>query len=207
MSAIIKENPLWFYYSETAAYIDRKVYMAFTDIIHDDIMLRQIEHCHAMSIFDQVEASRDCLQRWLPWVDTTTSVADIDAFITTSNHRYDEDGSVTAIISWRSHISGIVSLINRTEGTYEVGYWLSVNYQGHGIMTTAVQLMVDYAFAVLHAKCVEIRVQPTNTKSRAIPERLGFTIIRIDHIQAIEMVVYSMTLCHWSSETDRMNAI
>lgn len=43
-------------------------------------------------------------------------------------------------------------------------------------MTEAVQGITAFAFEELKARRVEIRCDPQNVKSRAIPERLGFVL-------------------------------
>ena len=43
-------------------------------------------------------------------------------------------------------------------------------------MTEATEAITNFAFTELNAKRVEIRCDTRNTKSRAIPERLGFTL-------------------------------
>ena len=56
-----------------------------------------------------------------------------------------------------------------------LGYWLSADKQGEGIVTEAANALTRHAFEVLDANRVEIRAAEFNHKSRAIPERLGFT--------------------------------
>ena len=55
-----------------------------------------------------------------------------------------------------------------------VGYWLSEEHQGRGLMTRAVKALVDHAFGELELHRVEIQAAADNLRSRAIPERLGF---------------------------------
>ena len=55
-----------------------------------------------------------------------------------------------------------------------IGYWLAESAQRRGTMTRAVQTLLDHAFGVWQLHRVEIRAAVNNTRSRAIPERLGF---------------------------------
>jgi ribosomal-protein-serine acetyltransferase len=59
---------------------------------------------------------------------------------------------------------------------FEIGYWIDTRYSGNGYMTEAVQGITSFAFNELKARRVEIRCDSRNVKSRAIPERLGFTL-------------------------------
>ena len=58
--------------------------------------------------------------------------------------------------------------------SFEIGYWLRATAEGHGYMTEAVRLLTSFAFEVLHAQRVMIRCDDRNTRSKAIPERLGY---------------------------------
>ncbi|HDR7866350.1 TPA: GNAT family N-acetyltransferase, partial [Bacillus cytotoxicus] len=59
---------------------------------------------------------------------------------------------------------------------FEIGYWIDTRFSGKGYMTEAVKGIIDYAFSELKANRLEIRCDPTNRKSRAIPEKLGFKL-------------------------------
>ena len=56
-----------------------------------------------------------------------------------------------------------------------IGYWIEQRYQGKGIMTRCCESMLDYLFDDLGLHRVTIQCGVANTKSCAIPERLGFT--------------------------------
>jgi len=58
--------------------------------------------------------------------------------------------------------------------TLEIGYWISADRQGNGLITEAVTALVSVAFEAMGARRLEIRCSPQNSRSRAIPERLGF---------------------------------
>jgi ribosomal-protein-serine acetyltransferase len=55
-----------------------------------------------------------------------------------------------------------------------IGYWLAEDYQGRGIMTDCVRMLVDFCFNELDLNRVYITCGFGNKKSRAIPELLGF---------------------------------
>jgi ribosomal-protein-serine acetyltransferase len=56
-----------------------------------------------------------------------------------------------------------------------IGYWIAESAQGAGTVTRAVQALVDNAFGTWRLHRVEIQAGAENQRSRAIPERLGFT--------------------------------
>lgn len=66
--------------------------------------------------------------------------------------------------------------INWDVPKFEIGYWIDTRFSRNGYMTEAVQGITDFAVRELKARRVEIRCDALNVKSRAIPERLGFTL-------------------------------
>lgn len=66
--------------------------------------------------------------------------------------------------------------IDWTIPKFEIGYWIDSRFSGKGYMTEAVKGISDFAFRELEAKRLEIRCDTKNIKSRAIPERLSFTL-------------------------------
>ena len=56
----------------------------------------------------------------------------------------------------------------------EVGYWLSGEYEGLGIITRSVELLIEYAFTEMNLHKIIIYIQSENIKSATIPKRLNF---------------------------------
>lgn len=52
---------------------------------------------------------------------------------------------------------------------------MAQNYTGNGIITEAVKELLKIGFGEFNLNKIEIRCAEGNVKSRAIPERLGFT--------------------------------
>ncbi|HEX2010494.1 MAG TPA: GNAT family protein [Roseateles sp.] len=59
---------------------------------------------------------------------------------------------------------------------FEIGYWIRSSACGRGYVSEAVQALARMAFEELRARRVEIRMDPLNTRSRAVAERCGFEL-------------------------------
>ena len=55
-----------------------------------------------------------------------------------------------------------------------LGYWVDQRLAGHGIMPTAVALVVDHCFTSGRLHRVEANIRPENVASRRVVEKLGF---------------------------------
>lgn len=162
--------------------------------------LRELEAAHAEPLFAVVDANRTHLRQWLPWLDDTTEVSHVEAFI-----RRSQDNVLRGI--WHEgQIAGVIDLhgIDWQQGSARIGYWLAASVEGKGLMTQACRAMVDLAFERgLHR--VEIRCAEGNFRSRAIPVRLGFMqegLLReaewlYDH--HVDHVVYVMLAQDWQA--------
>jgi RimJ/RimL family protein N-acetyltransferase len=58
---------------------------------------------------------------------------------------------------------------------YEIGYWIRASRIGQGLATEAAAALTRVAFDVCGVDRVDIRVDPANRASLAIPRKLGFT--------------------------------
>jgi ribosomal-protein-serine acetyltransferase len=147
----------------------------FTCRLREDAELTLLEPWHADELFEIIDHNRSYLRRWLPWVDGTRTVDDTRAFCKQALHQFAEDGTIVAGILFGGRIAGTIGLHFTTPGCREIGYWLGENYQGRGLVTDSCKALIRHAFTHLGVNRIEIRVEPGNTRSRAVPERLGFT--------------------------------
>ncbi len=58
----------------------------------------------------------------------------------------------------------------------EIGYWINTKAAGNGYISEAVSALTELAFTTLECNRLEIQCDAENVKSRAIPEKLGFTL-------------------------------
>jgi ribosomal-protein-serine acetyltransferase len=172
-----------------------------------EVELSILEAWDAAELFQLIERNRAHLRQWLPWVDYETSVEDSRSFVLRTLQHYLDNESFTMGIRYQGQLAGLISYhtINWPGRHVEIGYWLGAEFQGKGLMTRACRAMVDYAFAKLALNRVAILCAPDNLRSRAIPERLGFTqegTLResewlYEHF--VDLVVYSMVAREWQN--------
>lgn len=177
----------------------------FTYRLEPGLTLELLQPRHAAELFDAVDENRDHLSPWMPWVEATKSVADVEAFIATTLRQIaDNNGFQTAIRSGEA-IVGVIGMhkIDWHNKSTSLGYWLSQDAQRQGIMTKACTAYVSHAFDELRLHRVEIRCATENAKSRAIPKRLGFTnegvLRQVECIngQYLDHVVYGLLAPEW----------
>ncbi|WP_242271232.1 GNAT family N-acetyltransferase [Bacillus cereus group sp. BfR-BA-01310] len=66
--------------------------------------------------------------------------------------------------------------INWSISKCEIGYWINTQFSGNGYMTETVSALTNLGFQSFKFRRIEIRCECTNTKSRTIPEKLGFEL-------------------------------
>ena len=179
----------------------------FTCKLDDETQLELREPTHAEETYTLIDANREHLRRWLYWVDGTKSPEDIKAFISRQLHQRAENGTTVAGIRHCGALAGIISLNFVSPGCMDIGYWLGEDFQGKGLITKTCKAMISHAFDDLGVRRIEIRVQPANERSRAVPERLGFTCegtLRQKAIDAdgkpVDFMMYSLLKSEWDDD-------
>jgi ribosomal-protein-serine acetyltransferase len=144
--------------------------------IDDEIDLRILEPRHAPELFGLADRNRQHLSAWLPWIRTTHEVADTELFIRGALEQYAANKGFHAGIWYRAELAGAIGLhvIDWANRNVSLGYWLSADKQGSGIVTKAARAVTEHCFQELELHRVEIRCGVKNYKSQAVPLRLGF---------------------------------
>jgi RimJ/RimL family protein N-acetyltransferase len=60
------------------------------------------------------------------------------------------------------------------EGAFEIGYWIRASREGEGLATEVSAALTRVGFELCEADRIEIRTEPSNERSMAIPRKLGF---------------------------------
>lgn len=173
--------------------------------VNEEVSLKLLEMEDAKEIFALVDESREYLREWLPWVDHMKNEKDYEPVIEMWLKQFSSHDGYQAGILYNGKLAGMVGFhgIDWSNKKASIGYWLAKNFQGNGIMTTAVKGLIDQAFLEYELNRVEIQCGVENKKSRAIPERIGFKqdgIIRdaeylYDHFH--DTILYSLLAREW----------
>ncbi|WP_027965195.1 GNAT family N-acetyltransferase [Halalkalibacillus halophilus] len=180
----------------------------FTYDLTDELSLRLIDLGDKQAVYDITRRDSSYLREWLPWVDYIKEVKDTEEFIHMCKKGYAESRSLNAVIVFKGKVVGVAGYneLDWQNKIAYIGYWLAEGYQGNGIMTKVAHGLTKYAFEGLGMNKVDIRAASENYKSRAIPERLGFTeegMIRAGEMlygKAVDHVVYGMLKREWEEE-------
>jgi RimJ/RimL family protein N-acetyltransferase len=143
------------------------------------VTVRAYREDDAPALWAAVEESRaGPLGEWMPWVKEYRAPEDALATIRRLRARWLlREDLITGIFERATGRFLGGSGLSRIEWTirrFEIGYWLRTSAIGHGYVTETVQLLTRLAFDSLEANRVEIRMDVRNTRSRAVPVRLGF---------------------------------
>jgi len=145
--------------------------------VNEETQLRLLEERHAEAFLALIERNRAQLQAWIAVDAYAGPVEVLRAYLRQRLLQF-VDGEGYHLGIW--HKDALVGLLdyrlNQREPTAELGYWLDTLQQGKGLVTQACRIMVRHAFEEHQVQKVEISCAADNLRSRAIPERLGFTL-------------------------------
>ena len=144
--------------------------------LSDDIELRLLEETDAREVHALVEANRDHLGEWMPWA-RNQDFERTARFLRATAQKHERGEALEGAIVENGRIVGCAGLpvIDPVARAGIVGYWIAKEHEGQGLVTRAVSALIDHAFGELDLHRVEIRAATDNVRSRAVPERLGFT--------------------------------
>lgn len=144
--------------------------------LDDDTWLVLRRPDHTPGIFAAVERSREHLRRWLDWVDFCTSTEDIDARQAHAKKLRDRGELFEFVVIRQGAVIGKVDVheISSSQGSARLGYWLSAEVEGHGIVSKAVSHLTRFGFEAIGLDRIEIWTAADNYRSQAVATRAGY---------------------------------
>jgi len=193
--------------------------MSFVLPVTDTIAMRLLEPHHAKELWSLVQEHRKYIRQWLTWPEAVHSEQDVRDqsldLLKAYADRKDavlsivEDGKIVGGTGWNLWQQGLRFECCQ-EGSADIGYWLLPHAVGRGIVTKCVIKLLDHLFDERELFRVTIRAEPENTKSCAVPERLGFTyegtlrhVFRLDG-RWINHRLYSMLAEEWPGKKSKL---
>jgi len=137
---------------------------------------------------EAIRESEAALRPWMPWATPLPAPEDTEQVYRQMAAQWLTRESLPLIVLRKADglFVGGSGLMCRDWSVpfFEIGYWLRTSLQGQGYMTEAVRAQTRFAFDVLGARRVEIRMDARNTRSAAVAERAGYTLEgRLHHFQ------------------------
>ncbi|MEH7350859.1 GNAT family N-acetyltransferase [Gottfriedia acidiceleris] len=174
--------------------------------LSEDLSINLLTPKYAATLVEALKENQNSLKEWLVWAENIPLIEDYqNSIIPMWLQKFADNNGFEAGIFYKNELVGMLGLhyIDWSNQTTEIGYWLSEQTQGKGIMTRAVEGLVSYCYEELNLNRVVIRAAVENGKSRAIPERLNFKYEGVQReAQRIrekyyDIAVYSMLKKEW----------
>lgn len=146
----------------------------------DRLLIRMPMPGDGPAVYDAVAASLEELKPWLPFANHEQTLEGVEANIRESHAKFLKREDLRLLVFLKETGEFIASSglhrINWDVPKFEIGYWIDTRQSGKGYITEAVEGITRFAFEELAANRVEIRCDPNNVKSRAVAERLNYTL-------------------------------
>jgi len=173
--------------------------------VKNGLYLRRINQLDAAEVFDLIDKNRKHLRTWLPFIDTTYSVNNTHSFIEGLQKPYCQEMVFT--VCYNDSITGLIGFkdIDKANMRLEIGYWISKQDEGKGIVTDCCRTIIEKAFAKMNINRVQIKCGIGNERSSNVPKRLGFKFEGIERSGEkhrngfIDLEVYGLLKSDWKN--------
>ncbi|MED5017352.1 GNAT family protein [Paenibacillus chibensis] len=177
--------------------------------VNDRTYLSLMNTRDAAELYALINQNRKHIGKWLKFPGMTQRVEDSQAFITRTRLGYAKNEGYWLGIWTDGKLAGSIGFLylDQENRKTEIGYWLGKAYEGQGLITASVTALIQYALDELNMNKIEIGAATMNTRSRAIPEKLGFKqegIIRdYEFLNGgfIDRVIYGLKAEEWKEST------
>ena len=130
-----------------------------------------------------INANLEYLGRWLPWAQTPRTSERQSESMAQAHDRFLRTEDLMYLIVLEGRIIGSTGIhrIDWDVPVGDIGYWVAEAEMGHGYVTEAAQAQTELALRPVSAgglgfERIEIRCDPHNARSAAVPRRLGYEL-------------------------------
>ena len=157
----------------------KKILLPSHIVVDHSTFLQVLRPKDAPTLFGIVDRNRERLSEWLEWVSKTNSVADSLSFIESSLEDIANNKAFPYGIWYKDKLVGVAGTIswNLDDRMTEIGAWIDTNYEGKGIITNVFNSFIEIVFTRTNVTTIQALVEPSNVKSNALINRLGFSMV------------------------------
>jgi ribosomal-protein-serine acetyltransferase len=162
--------------SNRASTVSARTRARFPVQVRDDFRLELVRRSQAEDFYQLLDRNRDHVGRWMPWVKAVTGPHATLSWVRRCQRQLSAGQGFHVTLLFDGAVVGTVGLldIDWENRSTELGYWLGQDAQGQGLMTAACAVVIRHVFDDLELHRIQIRCATENSRSRGIPERLGF---------------------------------
>ena len=157
----------------------KKILLPSHIVVDESTFLQVLRPRDAPALFGIVDYNRERLSDWLEWVSETNSVTDSLSFIEKSLKDIANGKAFPYGIWYEDNLVGIAGAIlwNPADQMAEIGAWIDARYEGKGIVTNVLKTFIEIVFTQTSITIIQALVEPTNKRSKALVNHLGFSMV------------------------------
>jgi len=172
-------------------------------IVTERLVIRCWEPADAPLAKDAIDSSLEHLREWMPWAHAEpTTLEQKVQLLRQFRGRFDLDQDAVYGIFDRDErrVVGSTGLHPRVgDGAAEIGYWIRADAVGRRFASESTAALTRVGFEIAGFDRIEIRCDPENVRSSAIPKRLGYVHeatlrgrLRDEHDRPRDAMVFTM---------------
>lgn len=150
--------------------------------LSNKIWLTPLNHRHAKSLFSILTSHRSHFSPWLPFVNELRDIEQAEKFIRESQVLWESKKDFSFAILENGQARGVISAknLNWIEKSTELGYWLDPSLQNSGIMTLAVNRLVEFLTVEFQFQTFWIKCAEDNLPSQRVALKAGFEQVGVE---------------------------
>jgi [ribosomal protein S5]-alanine N-acetyltransferase len=146
-------------------------------LVNGDVKLRVAKMRDSKQLEKLILGNRPWLRPWEATNPEAPNSFDVRGQLRGLLRQLDDQSGMPFVIEVQGEVQGQLNVANVMYGSVSsavLGYWVSPEVAGRGVMPTAVALVTDYLMDQVGLHRVEINVRPENTASLRVIQKLGF---------------------------------
>lgn len=146
--------------------------------VNDDIELHSVNERFVGDVFSLVQRNKSWLQKAMNWPQYVVSEDDTRKTLQGNYVLHHKGYAKMFMILYRGELAGVFSFnqIVPTDKTAYIGYWLSEDRQGKGIVSAVIEAAIGKYAGEGTVRRFVIKCIVTNRASNRVAQRNGFTL-------------------------------